>query len=220
MDRKHRLEAPHNDSLQSIEQLRDRSELSTVYFRARSQWEGDIVSEDERQRRRKDKEDHMSFGIRKQFWAVGILAPLPLVLLSLLLGVIFTLLGTLDVRMLVIPMMIGFLVWGVISFSIIKKIFALFYKNGLRAGPFLAILLTFLGLSIQIIYVSTIALHNHQLMSAVLVISALELVWSIVMSYALLLIWTTPAIGGGVKVGILAFLGIALLVSAAALTFF
>lgn len=220
MDNKHKLDAPNNESLRSIEQVSDHSELSTLYRSAGKQWTGEVVSHEERERRLQHEQDTRTFGIRKQFWTVGLLAPLPLVLLSLILGAAFTIVNENNVAYYVIPMLIVSGIWAALSFNIIRRIFELFYQHGLRAGPFLIVLLTFLGLSIQIIYVLTMPLHGQQLLSSVMMICAIELLWSIIITYALLLIWTTPTISGGVKVAIIGLIGLFLLMAAVAVTFF
>ena len=140
MNPKHQLDAPDNDSLRTIEQVQDRSSLSSIYPQAGKQWEGDLVSTEERERRRQEKEDTMSFGIRKLSWKVGLLAPLPFVLLSIFLALSAFGIAKTNIDIMVIPMIIVFIAWVGISFTIFKRIFAIFYQHALRAGPFLLIL--------------------------------------------------------------------------------
>lgn len=218
MDRKHKLEAPNNESLKTIEQLGDRSELSTLYRTSRDQWDGELVSPEEREHRRQKKQESLSFGIRRQFWLVGLIAPLPLVLFSLFIGFIFAVFTEDNAPLLVIPMMILFLLWGVVSLILLRKTFELFYQHGLRALPYIVTLVILLALSIQSIYLITIPMHGQGIMSSVLLVSAIELLWSIILSYALIILWTTPRLSGGAKMGIITIFSTILLAMAVALT--
>lgn len=219
MDEKHRLDAPNNDSLSGIEQVGDRSGLSTIYPHAGKQWEGDLVSQEERERRRQEKEDGMTLGIRKQSWKVGLLAPLPFVLLSFFVAGSVIGIAHSNIDLMVIPMIIAFIAWVGISFSIFRRIFALFYAHALRAVPFLLLLFVLLGLSIQTVYILTIPIHSQQLLSAVALVSVFALLWGMFMSYILLMIWTTPAMNGAVKASVIATMTFGLALIASLVTF-
>lgn len=219
MDSKHKLDAPHNETLKEIEQLSDRSGLSTIYRSAHEQWEGELVTTAERERRRQHEADVASFGIRKKFWYVGLIAPLPLVLLSAFIGAAFAVVTEDNAPRLVIPALLLFLVWGLVSFSLLKKTFEIFYAHGMRALPFIVTLVIMLGFSLQSIYLLTIPLHSQQLLSAVAIVSTVELLWSIILSYGLILLWTTPRLHSNAKVGIIALFATALLSAAVWLTF-
>lgn len=219
MDENHRLDAPDNDSLSQVEQLQDRSELSSIYPHAGKQWEGDLISQEERERRRQHKEDMMSFGIRKHAWKIGLLAPLPLVLLGLFLAGSAKGIALTNINLMVIPMIIVFLIWIAITLNIYKRVFTLFYAHALRAVPFLMISFVIWLLSVQIIYTLTTSIHNQQPLNAVAIVGAISLLWSMIISYILLLVWTTPRINGAGKVIIIAVIIFGLLLSATAVTF-
>lgn len=213
MDGKHKLTAPNNETLKSIEQLDDHSGLSTLYPQAGKQWDGDLLSATERDRRRQRKQETLSFGIRKQAWIIGLLIPFPLVLLSVFVGFIFAIATEQNVPQLVIPMLLLFLTWGIIAMMTFRKVFELFYNHSLRAFPFIAVLTVLLVFSIQWIYEATVPLHVHRLMPAVLSSAVVMLIWSIVLSYGLLMLWTSPKLSAGKKVIILSITGVLLLVS-------
>lgn len=203
MDGKHKLDAPNNESLKHIEQLGDHSELSTIYPRRGKQWDGDIVSAEERNRRRQKSAETLSFGIRRQFWLVGLLTPLPLVILSLFLGVIFAIATEDNLPQLVIPSMLLFFVWMLLLYGIMRKTIEVFYRHSLRAIPYIVTLVIFLALSVQSIYLLSAPIHGGQLVSSVAIVGAIELAWSVIMSYGLIFLWTTPQLSGNAKMAII-----------------
>lgn len=218
-NRNHKLDAPNNEQLKDIEQLADRSELSTIYPHAHDLWEGELVSNEERERRRTKKDETLSFGIRKKFWLVGLLAPLPLVLLSVLIGFIFAIFTKENAPILVIPMMLLFLFWTALTVYLLRRTFEVFYRHGMRAMPYIVTLVLLLGISLQSIYLLTIPLHGQQLMSSVILVGVVELIWSIILSYGLIVLWTTPRLNGRAKVGVLVASAIILVALATFLTF-
>ncbi len=211
MDRKHKLDAPNNESLKHIEQFGDRSELSTLYPRRGKQWDGDLVSPEERDRRRQKKDETLSFGIRKQFWLVGLLTPLPLVILSLFIGVIFAIATEDNIPQLVIPGMFLFFIWMMLLYGIMRKTNEVFYRHSLRAIPYIVTLVILLALSVQSIYLLTIPLHSEQLVASLALVGAIELGWSILISYGLIFLWTTPRLSGNTKMSLIAVFAAALL---------
>lgn len=220
MDENHRLNAPDNDSLSQVEQLQDRSELSSIYPHAGKQWEGDLISQEERERRRQHKEDMMSFGIRKLWWKIGFLAPLPLVLLCLFLAGSAKGIALTNINLMVIPMIIVFLIWIGVTITIYRRIFSTFYTHALQALPFLAILYVLLALSVEILYILTIPIHQQVPLTAVLLVGTLTLLWSLVLSPLMLVLWTTPRVSGAVKAIIIAASIFGLLLAASTITFF
>lgn len=211
------MDAPDNESLRTIEQVSDHSELSAIYRRPGTQWDGEIVSAEERERRRKHHEETMSFGIRSKFWVVGILAPLPIIIFALLGSAALAYITEKNVSYFIIPGLIVFSLFIAFTISAIRKVFDLFYKNALRAGPFLFVLFTVLLLSIQILYILATPLHHQEILRAITYVGLAELVWSTVICSVLLILWTTPKISGGGKFGIFALLAIALLMANAAI---
>ena len=220
MDRKHQLDAPDNDILKNIEQVSDHSELSTLYRKARDQWDGELVSDDEREKRRQNKNDTISFGIRKKALLIGILIPLPLMLAWLIAAALLTYITDENAPIFVIPMIFIFLIWGLISFFTYKKVFALFYMNALQAGPFIITIFTFIGFSIPIIFAITEPLHIGLGFMAALLVNAVVVVWSVLLTFPLLYLWTTPRLSGGFKLSLISLIGIALLGTTLMITFF
>ena len=124
MDRSHKLDAPDNDRLKNIEQVEDRSELSALYPDAHNEWTGEVMSEEERASKRDQEQDNITKSIRTKFWIIGTLAPLPVVLAVV---IITTLASRLDLSSnnaasIILPGILGAIVWGVISYSSFKKI--------------------------------------------------------------------------------------------------
>lgn len=218
MSKRHHLESPNESSLKEVEQLEDRSELSTLYPKVGKRWEGDLVDPIERDRRRDHAHDTVSFGIRKEFWRVGILAPLPLVLFSIFIAFIFAVTTIDNVPQLAIPMMLLFFLWAIVSWFIFRKVIDIFYSYGVRAASFLIALVALLALSVQTIHLITEPLHHNFLMRSTLVVAGFSLALSVLLSFGLLRLWTTPRLSGKAKVGIVAILALVLLVLAALLT--
>lgn len=211
MDRNHQLDAPNNEELENIEQVTDHSGLTTLYRSAKPQWDGEVMSEEERERRRKHKEDTVSFGIRKHIFTIGFLAPLPLIIASIVVTGIFSTITDDNVRMFVIPMIIAFLVWILVTIGIYKHLVKLFYTNAVQTGPFLFTLLLLLGMSLPTIYVLTLPFHDQQPLISALLIAGVELVWSIILTIPLIFIWTTPKLRGNAKFALVTVIALALL---------
>lgn len=220
MNPNHRLDAPDENELKNIEQVNDRSDLTTLYRQAKNPWDGELVSQDERERRRIAKEETLSFGIRKQFLTVGLLSPLPFVMAFLVIVLILLITTEMNVPMLVVPGIFVFLIWAGLSFYIFRKIFALFYANALQAGPFLVVLFAMLAPSAYILYIVSAPLHSYTPMTASIITSSFTLLWSAILSYFLLLIWTTPKLNGNVKFGLVCITALLLLGGAVLLLFF
>lgn len=215
MDERHHLNAPHDDELSKINQLDDHSGLSNLYRKAKDAWEGEIVTKEERERRRTLKGETASFGIRKRFIAVGLLAPLPLALLSLFLAFIFANVTEQNASIMVIPLFILFGVWGILTLIIVSRTFGVFYQYGIRSGPFIVVLLLLLALSLPIAYIAVVPISSQLIVVTSLVVAA-ELTWSIVLCSGLLFLWTTPRLRSVTKVW-LVILTAAVLLAASAL---
>ena len=203
MDSNHKLDAPDNESLSGIDQVGDHSGLSTIYRRAKDGWSGELVTDTERERRRQEKFDKISFGIRKQFVAVALLIPYPFVLGTILLAAAFTFVTEQNAGTLAIPAIFVFLFWIITSVMSYKKLFAMFYANALQAGPFIITLLVVLGLFATIIHVLTAAIHEQQGLFSSVIVGVSELLISLVITLPLLILWTTPRLSGNARVGII-----------------
>lgn len=211
MDRKHKLNAPDNDSLQFIEQVNDHSELSTLYPHAHDQWTGEIMTEEARLKKRDKEHEEITTKIIWKFWLIGVLAPIPIILAAIITVLAFLYINPEQMATFIVPALIALLVWAGASYFAIRRIFLVFYNHALRAGPFLVTLLVMLGLSVQTIYVLTLPLHNQSPIHAVTLISGIILLWSILLSLLLLWIWVTPYLRGNGKFSLLAILAVILI---------
>lgn len=219
MDRNHRLDAPDNEALKNIEQVADHSELSTLYRKAKDQWDGELVSDEERETRRKNKYDTISFGIREKFLLIGFLIPLPFAMALLVASIVLTLVTEDNASLFVIPMIFTVLFWVICSFFAYKKVAALFYGNALNAVPFITILLLLLALSIPTIYELTRPIHSGVLFTSSLTVIGIGFIWSIILTIPLLRIWSTPRLSGNAKFGLITLIAVVLLGAALYVSF-
>lgn len=211
MDRRHQLDAPDNEELKDIEQVADHSDLSRIYRKAKDQWEGELVTDTERDRRRQHKYDTIAFGVRKRFVAIGFIIPLPLLLAWLIVSTILSMVTEDNAPMFVIPMMFTFMLWGLISYFAYRKVYAIFYNNTLQAGPFVVTLLTLLIASIPLIYDLTASIHAEKLIVTAAIVGAVMILWSILLTLPLLRLWSTPTISANGKLVIIVTLAAVLI---------
>lgn len=210
MDHNHRLEAPDNEALKDIEQVADHSDLSTLYRKAKDQWDGELLTDQEREKRRQNKYDTISFGIRKKFLLIGFLIPLPFFLAWLIGSVALNFVTDDNVSMMAIPAIFVFLAWAMLSFFSYKRLFVLFYDNALNAGLFITVLLTLLGLSAVSIFKLSDSIHQAQVFESALTVTGFGFVWSVILTIPLLYLWSTPRLSGNAKLGVIALIGLAL----------
>lgn len=214
MDRSHKLDAPNNDALRTIEQVQDRTGLSSIYRQAHDQWSGELVSKDERDARQKHHQETLSFGIRKHFATISLLLLLPLVSFAIAASFALVHLNDDNVALYVIPAVFGFLVWAGLTILAFKKANRLFYDNALSIGGFMFVLYLLLVLQLPLLIESLAPLHTGDLVLATAYTSAAVLLISLVASGLMVFLWTTPKIHGAVKVGILVGLLLASMVVA------
>ncbi len=220
MDRNHRLDAPNNDSLQDIEQVADRSGLSTLYFNAHKEWEGKELLTDEQREAKQTKEQlDILIAIRKQSPLVALLVPTPIVLFIIMLAAAAAYLTPENMRFTMPLALLAVATWGIISFFAVRKAYAIFYKHALQATPFILILVAMLGLSTQVSYLLTEPFHTDTLILNVMIVSAGTYLASIILSTFLLFVWTSPRIKGTAKIGLL-LLAVALLIASIFLLIF
>lgn len=211
MDKNHQLKAPDNNELESIEQVPNRSELSALYFDAHNEWEGkELISDEERQRRRDKNAEAITTSVRSQFAVIGLLTPLPLILLALMLGAgaSYVTIKTLNLLPAVIAI-IG--LWILISFLSLRRVYAVFYNHALRATPFILILLSLLGVVTQGLYILLRPWLPSSLLFAILIIGLCLEVASVLLSLVMLFVWVSPRLSIEAKMGCLGGLAGALL---------
>lgn len=210
MDRKHKLSTPNNDALGLIEQLEDRSGLSTLYPTAKGQWSGELLTTQQREEKRNKESSAFMRGILIHFVSVGMLIPIPLILAALL-GVFLVAISNLDKpEYWVFPLMIAFGIWVGVTYLCLRKLYAIFYDHSLRATPYLLFHVVLLGLALQAVYLGIAPLISESLFYAVSSLSVFAFVISTSLSLLLLTLWTQPSLSGNAKVGIVGALAVGL----------
>lgn len=208
MDRDHRLDAPDNDSLRTIEQLGDRSELTTIYPRPHSEWEGvDIMSRDDREKKQSAERLRISLSLRRWFVVIGLFIPLPFVYISFLVNVAFAYFDVAKLGFLMLPVVIlsGASLYGV--YRAFKYAYKIFYTHGTKALPFITIQLLLLALSLNAVFLFTELLHTGDYVIDSLIVGGTVLGLSVVYSAFLVVVWSSPKLSSGAKlacVGVLA----------------
>lgn len=211
MDSSHKLDAPNDDSLHTIDQVANHSDLSTLYPHAKDQWTGDLVSKDVRSYRQQEHQDTLSFGIRQYFFTVGLLIPLPFISIIVALTAAFVYVKESNVSMFVIPGIFVFFILLGITIGSFRKLSNLFYMNALRALPYAVIMLGLLSIIVFMLYHATSSIHDYQLLPAVAIVSAATIIVSIILNFFFLRLWTTPVISGAMKILIMITLALALI---------
>lgn len=209
MDKDHRLDAPDNEALRTIEQLEDRSGLTTIYPHAHQEWEGvDIMSRDDREKKLSDDKLRISLSLRKWFVVIGILIPLPMIIMGLVASTSAEYFDLEKLGLLILPLLIvtGGLLYA--SYKGFLYAYSLFYTHGTWGLPFVVALLGLLGLSLHASFLLTEPLHTGNTAIDALIISGALLIASIIYSGLLVLIWTSPRLGSGTK---MAFVGVMIL---------
>lgn len=205
MDRDHRLAAPNNDALSGIEQITDRSELTSIYREPGQQFEGELLSAEDRKKAKADELEAITSGLGKHVLSVGILVAYPFVSFALLAVAVYTSLGTMtpetpSVMILVFATVFALSIWLYTSYKAYDTIFKVFYKHALRAGPFLTVMLISLIMASQAIYgIITESFAGQSLLFNVATVSLLTVLYSLVASYILLGIWGNSRLSSGIK---------------------
>jgi hypothetical protein len=207
MDSRHKLDAPNNETLKNIEQLDDRSEIAAVYTRGKDQWDGELVSEDEREARRQHKLDTMSFGIRKEFVLIGFLFPLPFILAAVISVAALTFIDEGNVALFVVPAIILFFMWATITYFSYRKLYTAFYMNAVQTAPYAFVLLSMLGFVTFTAYHIITLFYDIPALGMAGILSTLAILASIVCNFFLLRLWTTPVIPSGIKLLIIILVG-------------
>lgn len=212
MDRKQGISAPSEESLRSIEHISDRSELTTIYPRAKKEWEDtEIVSRDEREKRRTDEQLRISLSLRKWFLVIGLLTPLPFVIMGVLVAVAteYFDLGTIGFMALPIMIITGGIIFA--SYRAFRYAYSLFYKHGTWGVMFLTALFGLLGLSLNAIFLLTEPLHVGNPALDSLIIGGGVLVISVLYTSILVVIWTSPRINAKAKLALVGGFMVAIL---------
>ncbi|OJU87829.1 hypothetical protein BGO17_02495 [Candidatus Saccharibacteria bacterium 49-20] len=221
MDKDHRLDAPDNESLSTIEQISDHSELTTIYPHAHLGWEKDeLISHDEREKRRNDERLRISLSLRKWFLVIGILIPLPILFMGFLVSIAPEIFDMKKLQFMALPVLIatGFFIF--LTYKGFKYAFKIFYKHGTKPVPFILALLGLLALSTNAVFLLTEPLHTgHYAIDSVIVDGGL-LVASILYSLALVFIWSSPRLTSGAKLAYVGIIALLILMGTASLYLF
>ena len=150
MNKLDKLDAPNNETLSSIEQIEDRSGLAATYPTARSEWDGiALMSGEARAQKQHEDQIRINMAIRKWFPVVGLLIPMPFVLLSIMLAIAATHLDMKQAGILLLPVFFAIALWGYLSFKSIQIVYKIFYAHSIKTTPYLIAHLILLGICFQ-----------------------------------------------------------------------
>lgn len=209
MNEKHRLDAPNDETLSGIEQLGNRSDLSSLYPEPKKGWDGDLMAADKREAKRSQQLQNYTQSIRRQFLQVGVLLSTPpattIVLVGLLSKYVWP---NQDNRGGILLGILAVAVFLLASFFSLRQLNRLFYNHTLRLLPFLIITWLLLGISIQTAFILLAGLFSHDPLLASLIIAAICIVWGVTLAAIILVIWTSSRLSSSSKMGIVALISI------------
>lgn len=204
MDRNHRLDAPDNDTLKNIEQLSDRSGLTTIYPHAHKEWEGaDISTRDQRETERAEEQLRMMLSIRRWFVPIGLLVPLPFALAVLLISISAEYLRVQNLWIMMVPVFAIFCLWLYVSYKALHAVYDIFYAHSIKATPFFIVLASLLVLSINLVHGLTQYSHSTSVIVTTGIVSLGIMLVSVILSGLLLLIWTAQRLPSSAKLAII-----------------
>lgn len=201
MDSSHKLEAPNNDELQSIEQIEDRSELTALYREPGKQFEGELLSAEVREQKKDAEIEAISGSIWKSSLKIGLAIPYPFISAVMLAVGLNSIADLADAMMMIGILIIIVGLWAWTAYRAYSVIFKTFYAHALRAGPFVAVMLFSVLMTAQAIYGLVAERFSTQslLFNAALV-SLLVVIYSIIASYILLGVWGNTRVKSSIKV--------------------
>lgn len=212
MDKNHRLDAPNNEALSDIEQIEDHTRLAATYPTARSEWDGiELMSGEARAKKRDEEQIRINAAIWKWFPIIGLLIPMPAVLLAPMLALAATHLDIKDAGILLLPVFFAVGLWGYLSFKSIRAVHSIFYAHSIKTTPYLFAHVILLGLSFRGLFLLAQSLHSGWAIGDVLIVDAIILTTSILLAGILLFIWTTRRLTSNWKIGILAMIACAVI---------
>jgi hypothetical protein len=203
MDSSHKLEAPNNEELKTIEQIEDKSGLTTLYREPGQQFEGEILSAEDRDKSKAEKLEAITSGIGKSALKIGLYIPYPFISGLLLAVIIYTTIDWANALILIALVILSIGAWALTSYFAYAAIFKSFYKHALRAGPFLFVSLISVLLASQAAYgFITHSFATQSLLFNAALISLLIVIYSIIINYILLGIWGNSKLGSGIKAAV------------------
>lgn len=211
MDSKHRLAAPHNDSLKDIDQIGDRSESAAIYPHAKNDWESvDLMSGEARMKKQEADRLRVNLTIRRWFPVIGILIPMPAVLAAVTIALAAEFLDPKAAALLLLPVFFGVFLWGFLSYHSLKAVRTIFYNHSIKLAPYFVAHVALLIIGFRGLFMYAQTFHNGWAIGDVLMVSAVVLLASMILAGVLLFIWTTRRIASNWKFVILAFLAVAI----------
>ena len=210
------LKAPNETDLSDVEHLQDRSNLTHLYPNAKKQWSGELISAEERSTRHDAHTKEIGRSIRRRFFAIGFLAPLPIFLTAMFVVTIREVIPDIEsLKFMLLPLIVLGIILLWLIFALFKKVNDIFYDHAMRVVPFYVTLISFLSMSAAVTYLYTRSIHEDSPFLATAITGGATLVWSIIFSLLILFIWTTPALSSRGKT-IALFVVAGLLVAATA----
>lgn len=204
MDRNHRLDAPNNDELSGIEQISDHSDLTGIYREPGKQFEGELLSAEEREKVKAEELEAITSGLGKHVLSIGLFVPYPFIsglLISVGLYTASNMVNPVGAMALVFVAIFAISFWMITSYKAYDAVFKTFYKHALRAEPFLLVMLTSLIMASQAIYwIVSESFSTQSLVFNSALMSLLLIMYSLVASYILLGIWGNSKLQPGIKV--------------------
>ncbi|HWT39917.1 MAG TPA: hypothetical protein VN081_01405, partial [Dongiaceae bacterium] len=189
------LQSSNEESLSTVSQLNNHDELSALYPEAQKQWNGVIMSAEEREKKRDAELMAITTSIQRQYLLIGLLAPLPFVVISIVAAtatIVIPNVKALGFFLLPLLVVFGGLLW--VMWFAFRKVLYLFYNHAVKAGPFLVTLFTFLCFVTPIAFRVSVGVHHSAFLPATLLVGGIDLVASIIICFMLLRIWTTPSL--------------------------
>lgn len=204
MDRNHSLDAPNNDELSGIEQITDHSDLTNIYRDPHNQFEGNLLSANDRQKVKADELEAITSGLGKHVLKIGVYVPLPLIIGALLAVSLYTFADTAgevaSEMVLAFAAILSISIWLIILYKTYKAINKTFYKHAMRAGSFLIVMIASLLMASQAIYwIVSESYLGQSLLFYTALTSLLVVMYSLVASFILLGIWGNSRLNSGIK---------------------
>lgn len=203
MDKDHRLEAPHNESLSTIDQLGDRSATAAVYPHAHDEWEGiGLMSGEARAKKQAEDQLRINLTIRKWFPIIGLLIPIPAVLYSVLIAFAAENLDFKQAGILLLPAFAAITIAGYLSYKSIRGVFRIFYNHSIKTTPYLIAHVGLLAIAFQPLFRFAQTFHSGWAVGDVLIVAGFLLGASVLLSGPLLFVWTSRKISSAWKFAI------------------
>ena len=201
MDRDHRIDAPNDEELRTIEQIQDRSDLTGIYRKGAQQFEGDILSKEAREKAKAQELEALTSGLGKSALSIGFFIIYPFIGGALLALGLFVLVRYVPAMVLLLLAIAALVFWLISSYKAYEFIFKTFYNHALRAGPFVTVMVVSLIMASQAIYGLVVDNFSGQsIVFNISLICLLLLLYSLIASFILLGIWGNSKLKSGSKV--------------------